>query len=679
MAYAIFINYWYNVIMEIRDLKLTKRRSEIVERLGLSTVKDILAYYPMRYEVNEISKYEDFNIGARVVFIGEILTHPSTFRFNRSRSSTKFNVLVEDEYELALTLFNRPWANKLNIGEQLLIVGTYQGNDRVTVINYYANKFDEVLGIVPVYPLKEDISQNDIRKIIKFTMDKALSNLDDDIPSSLREAHHLISYQEAIKEIHYPSSKFHLSQAVARFKYEEFLKFYLSLAIIKGQSKDNIKNAKVFDKKKIEQLVNSFEYDLTADQKTSLDEILKDLGSNHLMYRLLQGDVGSGKTSVAMLALYANYLSGYKGALMAPTEILAKQHAVSFKTYLEPLGLRIEALYSSSKDKKEIKEKLANGEIDIIIGTHALFSEDIVIDNLGLVITDEQQRFGVKQRRKLKEKGDMVDFLLMSATPIPRTLATSLYGDMDVSTIETMPKGRKGCDTYYIKKNSIKDIIPDLLEVLKAGQQIYIIAAAIEKSDNYKAKDATQLYTSLKTVFKDYELGLLHGKMSAQEKEKEMMRFETNQSQILVSTTVVEVGVNVKNATCMVIYDADRFGMAQLHQLRGRVQRSSIKGKCYLLSDSKDELVSKRLTTLENVNNGFEISREDLKLRGPGDILGTRQSGLPSFVLGDIINDTRIIEAARKDASALLESHDDYEAKRLYLMMFENANRAAID
>ena len=352
---------------------------------------------------------------------------------------------------------------------------------------------------------------------------------------------------------------------------------------------------------------------------------------------------------------------------------------MSFKTYLEPLGLRIEALYSSSKDKKVIKERLANGEIDIIIGTHALFSEDIEIANLGLVITDEQQRFGVKQRRKLKEKGDSVDFLLMSATPIPRTLATSLYGDMDVSTIETMPSGRKGCDTYYIKKNSIQEIIPELFEVLAAGQQIYIIASAIEKSENYKAKDATQLYESLKKVFKDYNLGLLHGKMSSLEKEKEMLKFETNQTQILVSTTVVEVGVNVKNATCMVVYDADRFGMAQLHQLRGRVQRSSIKGKCYLLSDSKDELVSKRLTTLEKVNNGFEISREDLKLRGPGDILGTRQSGLPSFVLGDIMNDTRIIEAARKDAKTLLENHQALDEERLYQLMLENANKAAID
>ena len=594
-----FLNYWYNVGMEIKDLKLTKRRLEIVERLELKTVKDILAYYPMRYELNEISKYADFKVGSRIVFMAEILKNPTTFRFNRTRSSTKISVLVEDAYEMTLTIFNRPWASKLQIGEKLLVIGNYQGNDKVTVLNYYTNKFDEVLGIVPVYPLKEDISQNDIKKIINFTIDKALAKLDDDIPTHLRKMHHLIDYQEAIKEIHHPSSKFHLSQAIARFKYEEFLKFYLALSIIKGQAKDNLKKPKVFDKNKLEALINSFEYALTLDQKTSLDEILNDLSSGRLMYRLLQGDVGCGKTSVAMLALYANYLSGYKGALMAPTEILAKQHLLTFKTYLEALGVRIEVLYSSSKDKEVIKTRLAKGEVDIIIGTHALFSEDIVIDNLGLVITDEQQRFGVKQRRKLKDKGENVDFLLMSATPIPRTLASSLYGDMDVSTIETMPSGRKGCDTYYIKENSIKDIIDDLKEVLRNGQQVYVIAAAIEKSENYKAKDATQLYEALKDVFKEYHVGLLHGRMSASEKENEMYKFETNQNQILVSTTVVEVGVNVKNATCMVIYDADRFGMAQLHQLRGRVQRSSLKGKCYLLSDSKDELVKRRLETLE--------------------------------------------------------------------------------
>jgi len=376
-----------------------------------------------------------------------------------------------------------------------------------------------------------------------------------------------------------------------------------------------------------------------------------------------------------MIGLYANHLAGYQGALMAPTEILAKQHYESFRRQLEPFGVKIAVLYSAMNNEKQVKEMIANGETDIVIGTHALFSEDVIYHNLGLVVADEQQRFGVKQGQKLKVKGTNCDFCLMSATPIPRTLASSIYGDMDVSTIATMPAGRKGCKTYLIKKNSISSILPELIEKLKQGRQIYLIAASIEKSDNFKAKDIYQLYHSLIDVFKPYTIGFLHGKLSSEEKEEVMQRFYDNEIQVLLSTTVVEVGVNVKNATVMVIYDADRFGMSQIHQLRGRVQRSSFEGTCYLLTDSKEESVMKRLEVLCRSNDGFEISFEDLKLRGPGDILGTRQSGLPSFVLGNLIEDHRFIDAARADAHEICKNHEQEQYRQYCDKIMEKATK----
>ena len=452
---------------------------------------------------------------------------------------------------------------------------------------------------------------------------------------------------------------------MARLKYEEFLRFYLSLEILNDNNKVDIKEKKNFDKDKLEKFIARLPFTLTIDQNKAVLDILNDMQSNKPMYRLIQGEVGSGKTVVAMIALYANYLSGYSGTLMAPTEILAKQHYLSFKESFKN-ELKIELLTSNSENSKEIKERLRNGDIDILIGTHALFQEDVIFNNLGLVITDEQHRFGVKQRRALKEKGKNVDFILMSATPIPRTLANSLYGNMDISSIVSIPSSRKGCDTYLIKRNSIIDILSDLKEELNKGHQIYIVGSAIEASDSYGGKDVNGLYESLKDVFKPYNVGLLHGKKTSEEKDAIMDDFNQNKIQVLVCTTVIEVGINVKNATVMVIYDAERFGLSQIHQLRGRVQRGDQKGKCYLLTSSSDTETLKRLEILEKTNDGFKISEEDLRLRGPGDILGTRQSGLPAFILGDIFNDNNIIEACKQDSKTIINYLDDVSNKIFY-------------
>ena len=664
--------------MDLKELKLTPKRIEICNRLDLKDSNDILSYYPFKYEEYVVTPYLSFKEGMNVFFEGELLTSPTSFRLPTRKVMTKFTVLYDEE-EIQITIFNRPWARSLPLNSKITIVGKYNGNNKVTALNYYTKDIKEIEGIVPFYSLKDGISQNDIRKIIELTFDKTKDELVDKIPSKYIETHQLLPYKVAIENIHFPKNSELLKKSLSRLKYEEFLNFYIALNYLKENTTGNQKESKSFLLKDVNTFIDSLPYELTQDQNEAVDSIINDLKSNHSMYRLVQGEVGSGKTAIAMIALYANYLSGYQGALMAPTEILAKQHYESFINQFKDLPCKIGLLYSAQDNNSEIKEKLRSGEIDIVIGTHALFQEDVKFKNLGLVIADEQHRFGVKQRRALKEKGKDVDFILMSATPIPRTLASSIYGDMDVSTIETMPIGRKGCKTYLIKKNSIASVLPDIKKKLEEGRQVYIIAAAIEANENYNAKDASGLRNALVDAFKPYKIGLLHGRMSSSEKDEVMDAFNSNDIQVLVSTTVVEVGVNVKNATVMVVYDADKFGLSQLHQLRGRIQRGNYEGTCYLLTDSKDSNVLERLNVLCKTNNGFEISYEDLRLRGPGDILGTRQSGIPAFILGNIIEDTRFIEAARKDAIEICNNLEDKENINYYELIAKEAKKRTTD
>ena len=649
--------------MELEALKLTEKRKQICERFGFNNSDDILSFYPFKYEEYEITPYSSFVEGQQVCFEAEVISAPSSFRKGRLTIS-RFKVLCEDN-ELLITIFNRPWIRGLDINNKVTIIGKYDGFNKVTAFNYYLKQAKDVTGIIPTYSIKDGINQNEMKKLIKYTYDKCKDELVDRVPKDLIEKHNLISYQQAIENIHFPTNKQLLAKAMSRLKYEEFLRFYVALDVLKG-NEIATKTKKNIDIDKINKFVESFDYDLTQDQIKAKDDILNDLSSNKIMYRLLQGEVGCGKTAVSMIGLYANYLAGYQGALMAPTEILAKQHYESLAKALSPFGVKVSVLYSAMENEKQVKQEIKNGDVDIVVGTHALFSEDVEYKKLGFVIADEQHRFGVKQRKALKQKGENCDFLLMSATPIPRTLASSIYGDMDISTISTMPVGRKGCKTYLIKKNSVIDILDDIKNKLEEGRQVYIVAAAIDKSENYKAKDVTGLYNALKEELKPFNVFLLHGRLSSEEKDDVMNRFNSNQIQVLISTTVVEVGVNVANATMMIIYDADKFGLSQLHQLRGRVQRSSYEGTCYLLTDSKDESVINRLNVLTRTNDGFEISFEDLKLRGPGDILGTRQSGLPAFILGNLIEDTKFVEAAKTDAHYICDNLKIEENRQYY-------------
>ena len=648
--------------MDLSDkrLKLTSKRLEVLHRLGLFTTDDLLMYYPYRYEAITTSAFSDWKIKDKVWFEGEVVQLPRSWRKGRLVTTT-FQVRSQEQI-LTITIFNRPWAKSLNLNQILTIQGVYQGNSKVTAISYDTKPLAEHASITPIYSIKEGIRQKTLQTIIHSVLNQLQDEIIDDIPDEFRQAYRLLPLKVAYRCIHIPSSMNEVQIAVRTLKYAEFLRFFTAIQVMRSTDGIRIaKKPKIFSTKKIQQVIQSLSFEMTADQRDTLEKILYDMGSTHTMYRLVQGDVGCGKTVVATLSLYAAFLSGYQGAMLAPTEILARQHYQSVNEVLAPFGVKTEVLYSalSSSKKKEILEDVASGKIDILIGTHSMIQDSVSFHNLGLTIADEQQRFGVAQRKSLKQKGEQVDFLLMSATPIPRTLAASLFGDMDVSTIETMPLGRITPVTTLVKENSFRTVLDDVKSLLVSGRQLYVICAAVDENEEYHARNVYDTTESIQKLFPQYKVACLHGRMSTDEKQEIMQAFNTNDIQILVSTTVVEVGVNVVNATGMIIYDADRFGLSQLHQLRGRIQRGSEQGYCWLLTASQEERVLQRLEVLVRSNNGFEISYEDLRLRGPGDILGTRQSGVPDFILGNIVEDTAMINQARKDALKVMESADN--------------------
>ena len=648
--------------MDLSDkrLKLTSKRVQILHELGLYTTDDLLMYYPYRYEVITTSAFSDWKIKDKVWFEGEVVQLPRSWRKGRLVTTT-FQVRFQEQI-LTVTIFNRPWAKSLNLNQILTIQGVYQGNCKVTAMSYDTKSLVEHAPITPIYSIKDGIRQKTLQTIIHSVLNQLHDEIIDDIPEEFRQAYRLLPLKLAYRCIHIPSSMNEVQVAVRTLKYAEFLRFFTAIQLMRSTEGIRItKKPKIFSSKKIQQAIQSLSFEMTADQRDTLEKILNDMGSTHTMYRLVQGDVGCGKTVVATLALYAAFLSGYQAAMLAPTEILARQHYQSVNEVLAPFGVKTEVLYSalSSTKKNEILKDVALGKIDILIGTHSMIQDTVTFHKLGLTIADEQQRFGVAQRKALKQKGEQVDFLLMSATPIPRTLAASLFGDMDVSTIETMPAGRITPITTLIKENSFRTVLEDVKRLLISGRQLYVICAAVDENEEYHARNVYDTMESIQKLFPQYKVACLHGRMSTDEKQAIMQAFHDNDIQILVSTTVVEVGVNVVNATGMIIYDADRFGLSQLHQLRGRIQRGSEQGYCWLLTASQDERVLQRLEVLVKSNNGFEISYEDLRLRGPGDILGTRQSGVPDFILGNIVEDTAMINQARKDALKVMESADN--------------------
>lgn len=642
---------------DIKLLKTTSRRLEILASMNITTLEDLIYQYPYRYEVIE-EKYptdEDEHL-----IIEAIVISPVKIFFKGKMSRMSFE--VEDKYlqHFQVSIFNRHFLRQhLKLGTTITIIGKCV-NHRITASDIKIKPLQDISGIYPVYSLKEGITQKSFRQYVKKALSLLNHEFDDFIPEKYRIQHHLIRKESALYCIHFPENKKDVQEALKYLKYEEFLKFQLTMQLMKQQRTQEMGIAKDFDVTQLQSLILSLPFALTKDQQTAIKEIVEDLKSPQMMYRFLQGDVGSGKTVVSSVALYANYLAGYQGALMAPTEILATQHYQTLSRFFENTDVRIELLTGSLslKEKERVYQAIQSGKADIVVGTHALFQKKVVYHNLGFVITDEQHRFGVMQRKALKNKGQQVDFLIMSATPIPRTLAISMYGDMDVSTIKTMPQGRLPVKTQYIHSSSMKPILKHLKSYLAQGGQCYVICPLVEDSENLEAKSASQIAEAMQKYFQtQYNVGLLHGQMKEDEKEKVMNGFLNNTIQILVSTTVVEVGVDVKNANMMVIYNAERFGMSQLHQLRGRIGRGQEQAYCYLMSSSSSKEAIERLKYLEKSHDGFEISLYDLKLRGPGEVLGQRQSGLPTFLVADIMKDFPILSIARKDADEIIHDY----------------------
>lgn len=640
----------------LQQIHINENRIKLLNNMGIYCLKDLVLHFPYRYDCIEATPLIN---NEKVIIEGVLIDEPKVF-FKGRLSRLTFQILYQQE-TYKVTIFNRHFLKKNMVkGMVLTIIGKYNNaNNSITANDIRLKALEEISGITSIYSLKEGITQKSFQNYVKKALKFYQGHIQDEVPTSLMIKHHLIHKELALNLIHFPCSNDDIKEALRYLKYEEFLKFQLTMQYIKLSRKKNMGIQKQFNQQILEQFINHLPFKLTSDQKTAVDEIINDLKKDTMMYRFIQGDVGSGKTVVGAIGLYANYLAGFQGAMMAPTEILASQHFRSLNNLFKGTDINLALLTGRlfNKEKQNIYQDLIDGKIDIVVGTHALFQDKVNYQKLGLVITDEQHRFGVNQRKALKEKGQQVDFMIMSATPIPRTLAISLYGDMDVSTIKTMPTGRKQVITEVVKSHSMKPILDKLKNYLAGGGQCYVVCPLVAESEVIDSRDATSIYEGMKAYFKEsYVVGLLHGKMDDETKEQIMDDFKNNRIQILVSTTVIEVGVDVSNANWMVIYNAERFGLSQLHQLRGRVGRGKSQGYCYLLSSSSSKEAIERLEFLKSCHDGFEVSYYDLKVRGPGDILGNQQSGLPAFMIGDIFKDINVLEISRQDAKELLES-----------------------
>lgn len=632
-----------------------------LNELGIHTVADLLGYFPYRYDDYELRNLEEVRHDERVTVEGKVHSEPVLTYYGKKRSRLTFRLLV-GRFLITAICFNRPYLKRsLVLGDTVSVTGKWDKNRQSIMVQEFKKGTHEQDGsIEPVYSVKENVTVKMMRRFVKQALLLYADQAEDPLPKQLVAAYKLMSYQEALKAIHLPETRDSLKQARRRFVYEEFLMFQLKMQAIRKKEREKTSGIQhPFSKEAVFEFVHSLPFPLTKAQSRVLDEIMSDMASPYRMNRLLQGDVGSGKTAVAAIALYAAHLSGFQGALMVPTEILAEQHADSLYQLFEKWGLNIALLTSSVKGKRrrELLERLKEGEIDLLVGTHALIQDEVEFKQLGLVITDEQHRFGVEQRKKLRSKGQDPDVLFMTATPIPRTLAITVFGEMDVSVIDELPAGRKQIETYWVKHDMLERILAFVDKELRKGRQAYIICPLIEESDKLDVQNAIDVHSMLTEAYRGkWSIGLMHGKLASDEKDQVMRAFTANEVQILVSTTVVEVGVNVPNATIMVIYDADRFGLSQLHQLRGRVGRGEHQSFCILMADPKSETGKERMRIMSETTDGFELSEKDLELRGPGDFFGKKQSGMPEFKVADMVHDYRALETARKDAAELVQS-----------------------
>lgn len=632
--------------------------AEQLAKLGIETIEDLLYAFPYRHEDFRMKDLTETPHNEKLTVEGRVESQPAVFYSGKNRSRLQVRLLVGHHLVKAVFFNQHYLKDRLIPGMMIQLSGVWdRGRQTITVNRLHTGEQGD---FEPVYSLKGVMHQKTFRRCIRSALDMAADDVTETLPAALRGEYRLPAIAEALEMIHFPAKPEDVKQARRRFAYEELLLFQLKMQSMKKVRKEQEHGQIIqYDLEKLKLFIASLPFELTNAQKRVVNELCAELKSPLRMNRLLQGDVGSGKTAVAAIALYAAVTAGFQGALMAPTEILAEQHAEVLADWFEPFGVTVAFLAGSTKAKarRELLEKLQAGEIDIVIGTHALIQPDVQFLRLGFVVTDEQHRFGVEQRRVLRDKGLNPDVLFMTATPIPRTLAITVFGEMDVSVLDELPAGRKEIETHWLKEQSLPPVLQKMDKELSAGRQAYVICPLIEESDKLDVQNAVEVHAELSVYFAGrYQVGLMHGRLSAAEKDEVMREFSEGRLDVLVSTTVVEVGVNVPNATFMLIYDATRFGLAQLHQLRGRVGRGSHQSYCVLLANPTSEEGKMRMQSMTETNDGFILAERDLELRGSGDIFGKKQSGMPEFKVADVVHDLNVLTTARDDAEKLLAS-----------------------
>ena len=673
------IESYRNIYSKLEDIPtkyITAKQLSNLKSLGINTIYDLIYYFPRAYDDRtNIKKIGELKFNEYVVIKASVMSVVNL----TVRSGKKIvKAMVSDGTGIMEILwFGMPYIKKsLRIGEEYLFIGQTKKAAVFQLINPEYKLFSgqqkvSENEILPIYSSNKNITQNSLRKLVEKFLVNFLNYFEENIPKELIKEYKIMERKSAIKNIHYPVSMKEIEEAKRRFAIEELL--ILELGILKNRfiiENSNSKNYEVEGKKeKVKNFVSQLTFNLTNAQKKVIKEIYDEISNGKIVNRLIQGDVGSGKTVVAMVMLIYMAENGYQGALMAPTEILANQHYLGIKERLEKIGLRVELLTSSIKGKKknEILEGIANGDVDIVIGTHSLIEDDVIFKKLGLIVIDEQHRFGVNQRNKLREKGFLGNLLVMSATPIPRSLALSIYGDLDLSIIDELPPGRTPIKTKWIANDEdLEKMYNFIYKKVNDGNQAYFVAPLIETSDKMALKSVDKVSEEIERKFSNKKIGIIHGKMKAKEKDEVMLKFKNKEYDILIATTVIEVGIDVPASTIMTIYNAERFGLSALHQLRGRVGRGSKQSYCFLISNSTTENSKQRLSIMEETEDGFRIAEEDLKLRNSGEIFGLRQSGFSDLKFIDIIYDVKTIKLVRDECIKYLKEHKG-EIENVYL------------
>ena len=638
------------------------KKAVALNKLGISTIDDLLTDYPFRYDDLAVKDLSEISEQEKVTLKGTVASEPTVIRFGRRRNRLNFRLLVEHQV-IMVTFFNQPYLkSKVQLGASLAVYGRYNAK-RQSFTGMKIIPVGQQNDFKGVYRASKELKANQVQKLVELAYDQYHDVIRDLVPLSLRNKYRLEPRQQIIHDMHFPTSKKQADLARRSAIFEEFFRFQAGLQMLKKEDRQNQGIAINYDNQKLKQFIGRLPFELTNAQKRVVNEICRNMREPLKMNRLLQGDVGSGKTIVAAIAMYAAVTAGFQTALMAPTEILAQQHAEKLSKLFAPMGINVGLMTGTTVSKvtarREMLKHLANNDLQIVVGTHALIQDDVVFKNLGLVITDEQHRFGVNQRKKLREKGHNPDVLAMTATPIPRTLAITTYGEMDVSIIDELPQGRQPIETTWLRKKQTNDALKFMERQLNDGAQAYVVSPLIEESEMLDLQNAEEVYQKLQDYFNGrFKIGLLHGRLKPDEKEMVMQKFKDHEYDILVSTTVVEVGVDVPNASIMMILDADRFGLAQLHQLRGRVGRGERKSYCFLIADPNSDYGKERMKTMVSTTDGFVIAQCDLELRGPGDVLGTAQAGLPEFKVGDPVADLKILQIAQEEAHRIINEPD---------------------